>query len=184
MQEVMWEAVKTCDAAYDGAFFYAVKTTKIVCRPSCKSRTPSQHNVKYFPMFSMAVQEGFRPCKRCRPDLLVIPNEEAIIQTAQQMIEQEYGSNLTLHVLAKQVGMSKYHFQRLFQKKVGKSSLVYLTDIRLGKARQFLAETELSITQIGHAIGYNSSAHFSVLFRKQVGCAPTQYRNQVRGDQS
>jgi AraC family transcriptional regulator, regulatory protein of adaptative response / methylphosphotriester-DNA alkyltransferase methyltransferase len=181
-EELMWEAIKSCDSAYDGAFFYAVKTTKIVCKPSCKSRTPIPGNVEYFLRVSSAIREGYRPCKRCRPDMIEVPDEEAIINLAQGKMKQEYASNLTLESLARQVCMSKYHFHRLFTKKVGKTPLSYLTDIRVEKAKLFLTQTSLSITQIGHAVGYNSSAHFSVLFRNQVGCSPTAYRKQFKGE--
>ena len=44
----MWEAVQRSDASYDGLFFYAVKTTGIFCRPSCKSKPPKRENLCYF----------------------------------------------------------------------------------------------------------------------------------------
>lgn len=176
---VMWEAVTSCDNSYDGVFFYAVKTTKIFCRPSCKSRTPLKENVMYFPMFSVAIEQGFRPCKRCRPDLLEVPNEEAIIQVTQQIIEQESMSALPLDKLAKRVGMSKFHLQRLFKQKTKLSPLQYLTKMRMLKAAFLLESTEVSITDIALIVGYKSSAHFSVIFRKHFQCSPTEYRNRL-----
>ena len=47
-EEEMWNAVKNSDANYDGLFFYAVKTTGIFCRPSCKSNLPKRENICYF----------------------------------------------------------------------------------------------------------------------------------------
>ena len=66
----MWEAVQRSDASYDGLFFYAVKTTGIFCRPSCKSKPPKRENLCYFASGEEARAAGFRPCKRCRSDLL------------------------------------------------------------------------------------------------------------------
>lgn len=65
-----WDAVKQNDKTCDGIFFYAVKSTGIFCRPSCKSRLPKKDNVTFFNTADQALAAGFRPCKRCRPDLL------------------------------------------------------------------------------------------------------------------
>ncbi|MDA3849511.1 Ada metal-binding domain-containing protein [Lactobacillus delbrueckii] len=57
----MWQAVQTCDPAYDGEFFYAVQTTRIFCRPSCKSKCPRRNNVEYFKRSAEAEVAGYRP---------------------------------------------------------------------------------------------------------------------------
>ncbi|MEP7071994.1 MAG: methylated-DNA--[protein]-cysteine S-methyltransferase [Verrucomicrobiota bacterium] len=57
------------DATYDGVFFIAVKTTGIFCRVSCPAR-PKRENIEFFPEISDAIAAGYRPCKRCRPDLI------------------------------------------------------------------------------------------------------------------
>jgi AraC family transcriptional regulator of adaptative response / methylphosphotriester-DNA alkyltransferase methyltransferase len=131
----------------------------------------------------MAINEGFRPCKRCRPDLLEPPNEEDVILTAQSIIEKEYASALTLDQLSKQVGMSKYHLHRTFKKIVGVTPMEYMTKIRISKSAELLMQTDLSITQIAHEVGYRSSSHFNVIFRNHLGCSPTVYRHQQhKGD--
>lgn len=55
------------DAAYDGLFFTAVRTTRIFCRPTCPARKPFPRNVVFFQTAHEALHAGFRPCKRCRP---------------------------------------------------------------------------------------------------------------------
>lgn len=64
-----WQAVLDNDRRYDGAFFYGVASTGIFCRPSCPSRPPRRDRVRFFPTADAALAAGFRPCKRCRPDL-------------------------------------------------------------------------------------------------------------------
>ncbi|WP_390620979.1 Ada metal-binding domain-containing protein [Brevibacillus massiliensis] len=49
-----------CDSRYDSLFFYAVRTTKICCRPSCESKTPSRRNVCFFHSLEAAYHKGFR----------------------------------------------------------------------------------------------------------------------------
>lgn len=65
-----WEALKKRDMAATGGFLYAVKTTKIFCRPGCPSRLPKRENIEFFFSSLEAKQSGYRPCKRCFPDQL------------------------------------------------------------------------------------------------------------------
>lgn len=61
-------AVKNRDKRYDGKFFVAVKSTKIVCLPSCYSRIPLEKNMVFFDTLGEALENGYRPCKLCKPE--------------------------------------------------------------------------------------------------------------------
>jgi len=65
--EIKWKAVIENDKSFDGYFFYAVKSTGIFCRPSCRSRPPLQNNVEFYDTSAEAINAGYRPCKRCLP---------------------------------------------------------------------------------------------------------------------
>ena len=65
--EARWQAVIRRDPQADGHFYLGVKTTGIYCRPTCSSRKPNRVNVQFFATGDEAIQAGFRPCKRCRP---------------------------------------------------------------------------------------------------------------------
>ena len=67
-QESRWNAVLTRNRAAEGVFYYAVKTTGIVCRPTCPSRRPNRKNVEFFDTYHDAKEAGYRACKRCKPD--------------------------------------------------------------------------------------------------------------------
>src|SRR5437588_11292398 len=56
------------DQSYDGVFFIAVKTTGIFCKPSCPSR-PKREHLEFFEKIGDAISAGYRPCKRCQPEL-------------------------------------------------------------------------------------------------------------------
>src|SRR5437868_8553510 len=64
-----YQAVLTRDARFDGRFFVAVKTTGIYCRPICRVKTPLRKNCSFFTHAAEAEVAGYRPCKRCRPEL-------------------------------------------------------------------------------------------------------------------
>jgi methylphosphotriester-DNA--protein-cysteine methyltransferase len=64
-----YQAVLTRDARFDGRFFVAVKTTRIYCRPICRVKTPFRKNCTFYTHAAAAEVAGYRPCKRCRPEL-------------------------------------------------------------------------------------------------------------------
>lgn len=65
-----WQAFVAADADYDGLFWVGVETTGIFCRPSCRARKPLKQNCQVFDASEQALEAGFRPCKRCKPELL------------------------------------------------------------------------------------------------------------------
>jgi len=67
--DLCYHAIQTRDARFDGQFLTAVRTTKIYCRPVCPARTPKPENCLFFPTAAAAHEAGFRPCKRCQPEL-------------------------------------------------------------------------------------------------------------------
>jgi AraC family transcriptional regulator of adaptative response/methylated-DNA-[protein]-cysteine methyltransferase len=62
-----WRAVAIRAPKADGAFYYAVRTTGVFCRPTCTSRRPLRENVEFFDTAQDALRAGYRACKRCRP---------------------------------------------------------------------------------------------------------------------
>ena len=63
-----WAQVLARDAGADGSFYYSVKTSGVYCRPSCAARPARPENVAFHLTAADAEQDGFRPCKRCKPD--------------------------------------------------------------------------------------------------------------------
>jgi len=95
-EDVCWEAMRRRDPAYDGAFFVAVRTTGVYCRPSCKSRPPRRENVSFFPTAEAAERAGYRACKRCRPDRLGAPDPqvEAVKRACETIASAEEAPSL------------------------------------------------------------------------------------------
>ena len=175
----LWNAVISCRAEYDGIFYYGVRTTGIFCRPSCKSKTPRRENVDFFGSAREAMEKGYRPCKRCRPDLLeaVYDPNAGMVRQIRELLERDYHAAWTLDRLARRVGMSAFHLQRLFKKYTGESPKQYLNRIRVEEAKRLLENSGRKITDICFAVGFTGLTPFNRVFRRFTGLSPRAYRN-------
>jgi len=86
--------------------------------------------------------------------------------------------DLNLDQLAVTVGLSKFHFHRLFKRATGLSPSHYQIDLRMKLARQLLRETKTSIMDVALDVGYTNPSHFAKLFCRETGLTPSEYRRQ------
>ncbi|HFK1529856.1 TPA: bifunctional transcriptional activator/DNA repair enzyme AdaA [Bacillus cereus] len=173
--EDQWQAIIQNNMSYDRHFYYGVKTTKIFCRPSCKSRVPNRENVKIFQDTQQALSESFRPCKRCKPLDLQLPSEEWIEQVV-HYIDANYSEHLTLQTLAELCHGSPYHLQRTFKKITGLTPTEYIQKVRINKAIEYLTTSDMSITEIAITVGITNMSYFVTLFKQKIGHTPLGYR--------
>ncbi|WP_174613006.1 bifunctional transcriptional activator/DNA repair enzyme AdaA [Virgibacillus ihumii] len=181
-EEELWHAVVSCNALYDGKFYYAIRTTGIFCRPSCKSKQPKYKNVTFYATELKAMEAGYRPCKRCRPDLLRYMPEEAVVKDTKEIMEQEFFQLLDLSELAQKVGVSKFHLHRLFKKNTGSTPRKYLEKVRVRHAEKLIINTKKSIAAIAFQTGFQSISGFYKAFRRETGKAPSRYRTENAPD--
>jgi AraC-like DNA-binding protein len=95
------------------------------------------------------------------------------------LIEANYDRPLILDDIAASVHYSRFHFIRLFRTAYARTPHQYLMQRRIEKAKELLAATDLSVTEICLAVGFESLGSFSTLFRRYVGRAPQQYRRRI-----
>ncbi len=136
LSEEQWQAILTNDVSYDGEFFYAVKTTGIFCRPSCKSKPPKQENVRIFENAQEALSAQYRPCKRCKPTGERLPDKEWV-SVMTEYIEHNFAEPLTLEILAETCHGSPYHLHRTFKKIMEMTPLDYIQHKRIEKASEY-----------------------------------------------
>lgn len=182
LTEEKWEAIIGNDESYDFKFFYAVKSTGIFCRPSCKSKPPNRGNVRIFMNAERAIREGFRPCKRCKPTGERLPDHEWI-EVITRYMDHNFAEPLSLHLLAEIGHGSPYHLHRTFKKIMGMTPLEYLQRIRLDHAKALLKQPDLSIAAIGKRVGLPNTSYFISLFKQNFGYTPSDYRRQIMQNQ-
>lgn len=175
-----WNAVKQNDESCDGIFFYAVKSTGIFCRPSCKSRLPKRDNVEFFNTSEKALAAGYRPCKRCRPDLLEYKPVQEVAKKAKMLIDNFFAAKQELDREIKRLGVTQHRMIRIFKEQYGVTPSEYMNELRIEEARFRLASTDESIIDIAYSVGFNSLSAFYRLFRKITGVSPANYRRTKR----
>lgn len=179
-QEEMWKAVSENDASYDGIFFYAVKSTGIYYRPSCKSRIPRRENVCFFDTAEQARAAGFRPCKRCRSDLLDYQPIKEIAEEAKRLLKESFHKKCELNRELQNLGVSRRRMAKIFKDEYGVTMFEYMDKLRLAEAKRLLSDTNDEIIDIAYTIGFGSLSSFYRFFKNNTGLSPAAYRREQR----
>jgi AraC family transcriptional regulator of adaptative response/methylated-DNA-[protein]-cysteine methyltransferase len=177
--EVLWRAVESKDARFDGAFVFGVKTTGIFCRPSCRARKPKRENVEFFDGIQGAELQGFRACLRCKPKLknAVNPQIEMVLRAC-ELMQEEF--ELTLDDLSSELDLSASHFQRTFKQIVGVSPKKYAEAKRMEKFKDELRSGSDVVTAMYEA-GYGSSSRLYEKASENLGMTPATYKKGGKG---
>jgi len=179
--EDRWDAVCAREAAADGAFRFAVRTTGVYCRPQCAARRPLRKNVEFFERGTDAEAAGYRACKRCLPDGVPEAAHIALIDAACREIETAERLP-TLADLALRANRSPFYFQRLFKRIVGVSPREYGAAKRAEQLRDGLG-AQRSVTTAIHDAGFGSSSRAYEIAPQTLGMSPGAYRDRGRGMQ-
>ena len=179
--DLRWKALAARDSAADGTFVYAVTSTGVYCRPSCPSRRPRADRVRFFDTPSEARQSGFRPCKRCQPDIVgfTTPGIEAV-RRASTYLAAHADQSVTLAHLARVAAMSPHHLQRRFKAIVGLSPREFQAAVRAGKLRTSLRDGRDISTAIYEA-GYGSPSRVYEAAPTGKGMSLSSYRRGGAG---
>ncbi|MGW2963156.1 bifunctional transcriptional activator/DNA repair enzyme AdaA [Streptomyces sp. NPDC001220] len=184
-EETRYEAVRSRDGRFDGAFFFAVRTTGIYCRPSCPAVTPKRHNVRFFRTAAAAQGSGFRACRRCRPD--AVPgsaewNARAdVVGRAMRLIGDGVVDREGVGGLADRLGYSARQVQRQLTAEVGAGPVALARAQRAHTARVLLQTTELPVTEIAFASGFASVRQFNDTVRAVYATTPSRLREAAPG---
>jgi AraC family transcriptional regulator of adaptative response/methylated-DNA-[protein]-cysteine methyltransferase len=180
--DVRWKALAARDTAADGTFVYGVTSTGVYCRPSCPSRRPRADRVKFFDTGAEARQQGFRPCKRCKPDQVDVgvPGMEAVRRVS-AYLSAHADQSITLATLGRLASMSPHYLQRRFKAIVGVSPREFQAACRADRLRASLRRGSDVTTAIYEA-GYGSPSRVYESGAAR-GMSPSAYRRHGAGMQ-
>ncbi|PVE12574.1 bifunctional transcriptional activator/DNA repair enzyme AdaA, partial [Streptomyces scopuliridis] len=179
-EETRYEAVASRDARFDGAFFFAVETTGIYCRPSCPAVTPKRKNVRFYPTAAAAQGHGFRACRRCRPD--AVPGSAEwnvradVVGRAMRLIGDGIVDREGVPGLAGRLGYSARQVQRQLTAELGAGPVALARAQRAHTARVLLQTTGLPVTEIAFAAGFASVRQFNETIRQIYARTPSGLR--------
>ncbi len=172
--ERRWQAVCERDTGADGQFVFAVLTTGVCCRPSCRSRRALRENVRFYPDVDTAQAAGFRPCKRCQPENSD-PQQQKVekVAAACRLLEQE--TPITLEALARQLAVSPFHFHRLFKSVTGMTPKALQLAWRARRLREALGQGA-KITDAALSAGFPDNSSYYQQADAALGMTGRQFR--------
>ena len=183
-----WQQVLERDVRADGQFVYAVKSTKVYCKPSCASRRPSRKNVTFFPSPALAEAAGYRACKRCEPDRTEArPDpQEGAIRAAAQYLTEHADERTKLEDVAKATGVGRLTILRGFKRVLGVSPGQYAKEQRLARFKEKVREPRKGavaprITDAIYDAGFGSSSRLYEKSGAALGMTPRTMREGGAG---
>ena len=110
---------------------------------------------------------------------VAVPGDVLVhLRRARDLADREFAQPLDLDRLAQVAGLSKYHFLRLFKATYGITPAAYVSERRIERAQDLLRATNLTVTEVCHAVGFTSLGSFSSRFRELVGVSPTEFQQR------
>lgn len=167
--DIFYDAYLRHDSRFEGIFFLGVKTTGVFCRPGCKARAPRRENVAFFESASEALEQGYRPCKKCHP--LSLPGSVPDwVQQARDLIKRNPDHHLTDRQLQQQ-GHDPVRLRRWFLQQYGQTFQAYQREQKIQQAHRSISQGNKVIDSALDA-GYQSLSGFHQSFKKLTGITP------------
>ncbi len=158
-----------------------MKTTGVYCRPSSSARRPRRENVEFFATAEAAEAAGYRPSRRAAGDRSLAAEQRAErVAQACRMIETAE-TPPALEALAARLGMSPFHFHRLFKAETGLTPKAYASAYRARRLRERLGQASASVTEAIYDSGFNSNSRFYESSSQRLGMRPRDYRDGGAG---
>jgi len=172
--ERYWRATMSRDARADGTFVLAVRSTHIYCRPSCPARRPLRRNVIFFRTGLEAERQGFRPCRRCRPNEVAGP--VALVERASRaLIKCGEDEGIRFAALAARLNTTPGTLRRAFLRVTGLRPRDLAAALRVARFKKMLRAGK-GIAEALYETGYGSTSRVYENSNAQLGMTPATYR--------
>ena len=144
-----WQQVLERDARADGVFVYAVKSTKVYCKPSCASRRPNRKNVTFFPNPAAAEAAGYRACMRCEPDRAEAKADPqaGAIAAVTDYLKDHAGERTKLADVAKATGVGRLTILRGFKRVLGVTPGEFAKAQRVEKFKEKVRKPKVEVDE-------------------------------------
>ena len=174
--EAMWEKVLARDAAADGRFVYAVRSTHIYCRPTCPSKRPNREQVEFFASPKDAEQRGYRACRRCAPK--TESRADHVARICRELTD-EY-RNLGPEQIAQHEGIPLRRLNEVFRGVLGVTVREYLASAKLDDFKEKVKQSG-DVTTSMYDAGFGSSSRLYGKSDAVLGMTPASYGRGGRG---
>lgn len=158
-----------------GIFYAGVKTTSIFCIATCRARKPKKENVEFYTSFKDALDQGYRPCKICRPTENANKAPESVA-TAIALVRNNPKEKITDYHLREQ-GISPEAVRRWFKSQYGITFQAFQRMYRINNAYTELKQGDRA-THAAFGNGYESLSGFGYTYKKLTGSSPKQTQKQ------
>jgi len=178
--EHCYRAACSRDGRFDGVFFLAVTTTRIYCRPSCPATPPRRDHLVFYPTAAAAQEDGYRACKRCRPDAAPGSSEwdrrGDLAGRAMRLIADGLVDREGVAGLASYLGYGERQLRRQLVAELGAAPLALARARRVQSARALLDSTDLAVTDVAFASGFGSVRQFNDTIQSVYALTPSEIR--------
>ncbi|MEE2925713.1 MAG: bifunctional DNA-binding transcriptional regulator/O6-methylguanine-DNA methyltransferase Ada [Chloroflexota bacterium] len=176
VDQTCWQSVLERDRQSDGRFVYAVRSTGIYCRPSCPSRKPRREQVSFFPNADAAQEQGYRPCKRCRPEETSGEDTDTrLVRLAHAYLASGHPEPVGLEQVSAQAGVTPARLRKAFKNVTGLSFSQFADARRLDQLKTWLQKGR-DVTSALCDSGYSSTSRLYEKAPAQLGMTPNTYR--------
>ena len=159
------------DISYENIFITAVKTTGIFCRPSCPARKPKIENVIFYDGINEAIQNGYRPCKVCKPMEMADETPQYIKNILKELNDDPFLKIKDYDLIERNIEPNT--IRRWFKSKYNMTFQAYQRMLRINTAYNKISNGE-SITNTAFDLGFESLSGFNSSYQNIVGKAPSE----------
>ena len=170
-----YEALLNRETSYAGIFFAGVTTTSVFCTSTCRARKPLKKNVIFFSSIKEALDEGFRPCKICRPTAHAGQAPQEVLDALNLLQEHPLQKLKDQHL--RDHGISPETVRRWFQRNHGVSFHAYQRMCRINRAFQEIQDGR-DVSAAALDAGYESLSGFGYAYKQLVGRSPSLSNGQ------
>jgi DNA-binding response OmpR family regulator len=106
--------------------------------------------------------------------------DEVMVTASMRLIGDNLDTPLTLADIARRIGTYEKRLSQVFRQRTGMTVFAYISEERIARGRQLLAETDMSVLEIADQTGFHNAGNFSTAFRERMGMTPSAYRHAMQ----